>query len=85
MRRELDAVARETERLAGDVSRAAAALEFEDRVAQRLQHVIDTLSEMQDEFVAALEQPDGRVEPAGSAALRLRQRYAAAAARRTTA
>ena len=82
MRRELDAAARETEQLAGDVARAAAALQFQDRVDQRLQHVIDTLSEMQDEFVTALDRPDERTGPAGDAARRLRQRYTAAAAQR---
>ena len=56
-----------------------------DRAEQRLQNVIETLSEMQDEFVAALDRPQKRTEPAGTAALRLRQRYTAAAARRTTA
>jgi hypothetical protein len=53
-----------------------------DLPGQRLHDVIDTLSEMQDEFVAALERPDERVERPESAAVRLRQRYTAAEARR---
>lgn len=85
MRRELDAAARETEQLAEDVSRAAAALQCQERVDQRLQHVIETLSEMQDEFVAAIDHPQERPRLTGSAALRLRRRYTAAAVRRTTA
>ena len=84
MRRELDAAAHEAERLADDMSEAAAALQLQDRANQRLQNVIETLSEMQDEFVATLERPQKRTETAGSAALRLRQRYTAAE-RRTTA
>jgi hypothetical protein len=81
IRHELDTAAHDVERLAEEVSAAAAALRLQDRANQRLQHVIDTLSEMQDEFVATLERPENRTEPTGSAALRLRQRYTAAAAR----
>jgi hypothetical protein len=46
-----------------------------DRVDQRLQHVVETLSEMQDDFVAALARPEERSVFSGAAALRLRQRY----------
>jgi len=53
-----------------------------DRAEQRLQNVIETLSEMQNEFVAALDCPQKRTEPAGAAALRLRHRYIATAAPR---
>jgi hypothetical protein len=56
------------------------ALFAEDRAERRLQNVIETLSEMQDEFVAALDRPQKRPAPAGAAALRLRQRYTATAA-----
>ena len=48
-----------------------------DRVDERLQHVVATLSEMQGDFVAALERPDERSAFSGAAALRLRQRYTA--------
>lgn len=48
-----------------------------DRVDQRLQHVVDTLSEMQDDFAAALERPEARSAFSGAAALRVRQRYTA--------
>ena len=46
-----------------------------DRVDERLQHVVETLSEMQGDFVAALERPEERSAFSGAAALRLRQRY----------
>ena len=46
-----------------------------DRVDQRLQHVVETLSEMQDDFVAALQRPEEPSAFSGAAALRLRQRY----------
>ena len=46
-----------------------------DRVDQRLQHVVETLSEMQGDFVAALERPEEPSAFSGAAALRLRQRY----------
>ena len=46
-----------------------------DRVDQRLQHVVETLCEMQDDFVAALERPEEPSAFSGAAALRLRQRY----------
>jgi hypothetical protein len=82
MRRELETAAHEAEQLAEAAAHAAAALLAHDRSSQRLQNVIDTLSEMQDEFVDALERPQKRAEPSGSAALRLRQRYTAAAAPR---
>jgi mRNA-degrading endonuclease toxin of MazEF toxin-antitoxin module len=48
-----------------------------DRVDERLQHVVATLSEMQGDFVAALERPEERSAFSGAAALRLRQRYTA--------
>ena len=82
MRRELEASAVASEQLAEDVSRAVVAMQFQDRVNQRLQHVVETLSEMQDDFVAALERPGERSEPAGAAVLRLRQRYTMAEERR---
>lgn len=46
-----------------------------DRVDQRLQHVVETLCEMQDDFEAALARPEERSAFSGAAALRLRQRY----------
>lgn len=48
-----------------------------DRVDERLQHVVETLCEMQDDFEAALARPEGRSAFSGGAALRLRQRYTA--------
>ena len=75
MRRELEASALASEQLAEDVSRAVVAMQFQDRVNQRLQHVAETLSEMQDGFVAALARPGERLAPVGSAVMRLRQRY----------
>ena len=48
-----------------------------DRVDQRLQHVVETLCEMQDDFEAALARPEARSAFSGTAALRLRQRYTA--------
>ena len=49
-------------------------------VNERLQQVIETLSEMQGDFVAALHRPEARSAFSGTAALRLRQRYTRAAA-----
>ena len=46
-----------------------------DRVDERLQHVVETLSEMQNDFEAALARPEERSAFSGAAALRLRQRY----------
>jgi hypothetical protein len=46
-----------------------------DRVDERLQHVVETLSEMQGDFVAALERPEEPSAFSGAAALRVRQRY----------
>ena len=46
-----------------------------DRVDQRLQHVVETLCEMQNDFEAALARPEERSAFSGAAALRLRQRY----------
>ena len=48
-----------------------------DRIDQRLQHVVETLSEMQNDFAAALERPEEPSAFSGAAALRLRQRYTA--------
>ena len=48
-----------------------------DRVDQRLQHVVETLCEMQDDFEAALARPEEPSAFSGAAALRLRQRYTA--------
>jgi ethanolamine utilization protein EutA (predicted chaperonin) len=51
--------------------------ESDCRVEQRLQHVVETLSEMQGDFVATLARPEERSAFSGAAAIRLRQRYTA--------
>jgi hypothetical protein len=51
--------------------------ESDCRVEQRLQHVVETLSEMQGDFVATLARPEERSAFSGAAAVRLRQRYTA--------
>ena len=47
---------------------------------ERLRHVIETLSEMQGDFVAALRHPEAPSAFSGGAAVRVRQRYTRAAA-----
>ena len=73
IRRTLSALETSLELAMNDLRQLAEA----DRVDQRLEHVVETLSEMQDDFLAALERPEERSAFSGAAALRLRQRYTA--------
>lgn len=76
MRNELQAAAGLSESLAADVTRAIVAMQFQDRVNQRMAHVVETLNDIHAELQGVNDMDaDDADDRSDSAVARMRSRY----------
>jgi len=64
MQRSLAEAGERSETLSGEIARAVQTMQFQDRVSQRIEHIVEALESMQ----AAISQPLDRAAPPGGAA-----------------